>query len=276
MELPSKVAADLPALPGLLKIIIIKQSATRSGVPHPLPDRDYLMDRAATAARLAALLSLHNPAIALAFVDRPPKDIVQVAKPFPSACAFWRRAELGTFYAAAEQHYNCPIGSMVMGFDLPVAVSEQLSGLVQSMCDAHYLSMDEAAKIPNVGRKSVGIVYGPLREFPLDPDLVMIWVNTAQAMLYSEAAGRAACTGAQMDITGRPGCAALARALHNNQPGMSLGCVGMRTFTEISDDLNLAVIPGSALAEFVDALERTVDSNATMRSYYSARKAAIG
>jgi hypothetical protein len=49
----------------------------------------------------------------------------------------------------------------------------------------------------------------------------------------------------------------------------------MRTFTEISDDMNLAVIPGSALAGFVDALDGTVDSNATMRSYYSARKAAI-
>jgi uncharacterized protein (DUF169 family) len=189
------------------------------------------MDRAATAERLTALLSLRNPPIALAFVDRPPKDIVHVSKPVPSACTFWRRAELGTFYASAEQHYNCPIGSMVMGFDLPASMSERLGGLVQSMCDARYLSMDEAAKIPDVGRNSVGIVYGPLCEFPLDPELVVIWVNVAQAMLYSEAAGRAAWTGAQMDITGRPSCAALPRALHSNQPGMSLGCVGMRTFT---------------------------------------------
>jgi uncharacterized protein (DUF169 family) len=234
------------------------------------------MDRAATAEWLTALLSLRNPPIALTFVDRPPEDIVQASKPVPSACSFWRRAELGTFYAPAEQHYNCPIGCMVMGFDLPATVTEQLGGLVQSMCAARYLSMDEAANIPNVGRNSAGIVYGPLHDFPLDPDLVLIWVNVAQAMLYSEAAGRAAWTGAQMDITGRPGCAALPRALHSNQPGMSLGCAGMRAFTEISDDMNLAVIPGSALAEFVDALEKTVDSNATMRSYYSARKAAVG
>jgi uncharacterized protein (DUF169 family) len=234
------------------------------------------MDHAATAARLAALLSLRNPAIALTFVDRPPKDIVQLSKPIPSACTLWRRAEQGTFYASAEQHYICPIGSMVMGFDLPATVTEQLGGLVQSMCDARYLGMDEAAKIPNVGRNSVGIVYGPLCEFPLDPDLVVIWMNMAQAMLYNEAAGRAAWTSAQMDITGRPGCAALPRVLHSNQPGMSLGCAGMRTFTEIGDDMNLAVIPDNALAGFVDTLERTVDSNATMRSYYSARKAAIG
>lgn len=233
------------------------------------------MDRAGAAERLTDLLSLRNPPIALTFVEQPPKDIVQSSKPVPAACTFWRQAELGTFYASAEQHFNCAIGAMVMGFDLPPAISEQLGGLVESMCEAGYLSMDEAAKIPSVGRNSKGIVYGPLHEFPLDPDLVVIWVDVAQAMVYNEAAGRAAWTGAQMDITGRPGCAALPRALHSGQPGMSLGCTGMRTFTEIGDDMNLAVIPGSALTGFVDSLQQTLGSNAAMRSFYSAQKAAI-
>jgi uncharacterized protein (DUF169 family) len=234
------------------------------------------MDHATAAQRLSTLLSLQNPPIALAFVDQPPEGVAQASKPVPSACTFWRQAEQGTFYAAAAQHFNCPVGSMVMGFELPAAVGEQLGGLVQSMCDARYLSMDEAAMIPAVGRHSAGIVYGPLREFPLDPDLVVLWVNVAQAMLYSEAAGRASWTGTPMDVTGRPGCAALPRALHSNQPGMSLGCAGMRTFTEIGDDMNLAAIPGSALAGFLDALAGTVESNAAMRSFYSAHKAAIG
>jgi uncharacterized protein (DUF169 family) len=234
------------------------------------------MDRADTAERLSTLLSLRNPPIALSFVDAPPDGMAQATKPVPSACTFWRQAEQGTFYAAAAQHFNCPVGSMVMGFELPAEVGEQLGGLVQSMCDAQYLSMDEAAKIPTVGRASAGIVYGPLREFPLDPDLVVLWVNVAQAMLYTEAAGRAAWTAAPMDVTGRPGCAALPRALADGQPGMSLGCAGMRTFTEVGDDLNLAAIPGSALPGFVDALAGTVESNAKMRDFYSAHKAAIG
>jgi uncharacterized protein (DUF169 family) len=234
------------------------------------------MDHATAAQRLSTLLSLQNPPIALAFVDQPPEGVAQASKPVPSACTFWREAEQGTFYAAAAQHFNCPVGSMVMGFELPAAVGEQLGGLVQSMCDARYLSMDEAAKIPAVGRHSAGIVYGPLHEFPLDPDLVVLWVNVAQAMLYSEAAGRAAWTGTPMDVTGRPGCAALPLAMQSNQPGMSLGCAGMRTFTEIGDDMILAAIPGSALAGFLDALAGTVESNSAMRSFYSAHKAAVG
>ncbi len=234
------------------------------------------MDHANAAQRLSTLLSLQNPPIALAFVDQPPEGVAQATKPVPSACTFWRQAEQGTFYAAAAQHFNCPVGSMVMGFELPEAVGEQLGGLVQSMCDARYLSLDEAAKIPAVSRRSAGIVYGPLTEFPLDPDLVVLWVNVTQAMLYSEAAGRAAWTGAPMDVTGRPGCAALPRAMQTNQPGMSLGCAGMRTFTEIGDDMNLAAIPGTALDGFLDALTVTVESNSAMRSFYSAHKAAIG
>lgn len=154
--------------------------------------------------------------------------------------------------------------------------ARRLGGLVQSMCEAQYLSMDEAAKIPAVERHGAGILYGPLHEFPLDPDLVLLWVNGAQAMLYSEAAGRASWTATPMEVSGRPGCAALPLALRNGEPSMSLGCAGMRTFTEIGDDMNLAAIPGSALAAFVDALAGTVESNAAMRSFYAAHKAAIG
>lgn len=234
------------------------------------------MDHATTAQQLSTLLSLRHPPVALAFTDQQPESIPQASKVVPSSCTFWRQAEQGTFYAAAAQHFNCPVGSMVMGFELPAEVGEQLGGLVQKMCDASYLSMDEAAKIPSVGGRNAGIVYGPLREFPLDPDVVLLWMNLAQAMLYSEAAGRAAWTATPMEVSGRPACAAIPLALRNNQPGMSLGCAGMRTFTEIGDDETLAAVPGTALAEFVDALATTVESNAAMRDFYSAHKAAIG
>src|SRR5260370_5348444 len=112
---------------------------------------------------------------------------------------------------------------MVMGLELPAEVGEQLGGLVPSMCDDSYLSMDEAAQIPSVGRGSAGIVYGPLTEFPLTPDVVLLWVDVAQAMLYSEAAGRAARTSTPMSASGRPACAALPIAMRDNQPVLSLG-----------------------------------------------------
>jgi uncharacterized protein (DUF169 family) len=145
------------------------------------------------------------------------------------------------------------------------------------MCDARYLDPAEAAKIPSVGGDSAGIVYGPFGEGPVDPDLVLLWLTPAQMMIFNEAAGTASWTaGAPMGVSGRPGCAALPLALQNDRPQASLGCAGMRTFTEIPDDRMLAVLPGDRVAEFVTALETTVQSNAAMLDFYQGHKAAIG
>src|SRR3954470_2070215 len=79
-----------------------------------------------TADRIAALLELELPPVALAFVDEAPDGVESTDAVVPSACAFWRRAEEGVFYAPAEAHFNCPVGAMVMGFDLPEPVQANL------------------------------------------------------------------------------------------------------------------------------------------------------
>lgn len=230
--------------------------------------------------RLSALLALRHPPVALTFVDQAPADLPGVTTPAPSACTFWRRAETQTFYAAAPEHYNCPIGSLVMGFDLPAAVTAELGGLVQSMCDAQYLDPAEAAAIPRLRQPSAGIVYGPLAATdttpdPVLPDLVLAWVDVAHAMLFNEACGTARWTAASAEVTGRPGCAALPRSVETNSPSLSFGCIGMRTFTDIDDDLSLAVIPGSELAAFIGALERAARANAAMRTVYQAHRETV-
>lgn len=75
----------------------------------------------------------------------------------PSSCTFWCEAEQGVFYATAQQHFNCSVGSHVMGFDLPEDVQQRLGGLVQ-VCHAQYLDMAEVAKIPAVQKKDAGVV----------------------------------------------------------------------------------------------------------------------
>ncbi|WP_328611256.1 DUF169 domain-containing protein [Amycolatopsis sp. NBC_00345] len=233
------------------------------------------MEYAHVAARISELLSADFAPVALTFVDAPPDGVAVSTEAVPSSCNFWRVAEKGVFYAAAEQHFNCPVGAMVMGFELPPATGEQLGGLVQSMCDARYLDPDEAANIPTVKRKSSGIVYGPLAEFPTAADLVLLWLTPAQAMVYNEAAGNAKWTSTPMDVSGRPGCAALPLALESQAPRLALGCIGMRTFTDIADDRILAVLPGGKAEEFVAALEVTVTANAGMKQFYETAKATF-
>jgi hypothetical protein len=47
----------------------------------------------------------------------------------------------------------------------------------------------------------------------------------------------------------------------------------MRTFTEISQDRLLAVVPGTELEQFVASLELTMRSNAEMGAFYAQHKA---
>ena len=124
---------------------------------------------------------------------------------------------------------------------------------------------------------AAGILYGPLASLPATPPtVVLFWLTPRQAMLYNEAAGTASWTQDPIVSTGRPACAALPSALSSGTPTLSWGCTGMRTFTEIPDDRLLAAVPGDQVESFMEALERIVVSNKTIRTFYEGKKAALG
>lgn len=232
------------------------------------------MSRAELADKLTELLGLEQPPVALAMADAAPDGVVDAERAVPSSCAFWREAEKGVFYASAAQHFNCPVGSHVMGFDLTPDVQAELGGLVQSMCDAQYLDMAEVAQIPAMSKKGTGVVYGPLADLPVEPDVVLMWLTPSQAMVYNEATGKASwTTAAPATVSGRPGCTALPLAVSSAEPKMALGCIGMRTFTGIGNDRLLAAVPGDKIDDLVTALQTAVAANAEMQSFYEGHKA---
>jgi uncharacterized protein (DUF169 family) len=223
---------------------------------------------------ITSMLHLETPPVALAFVEAPPAGVKSFADTVPSACTLWRRAETEVFYAGATAHHNCLVGAMVLGFELAEEQRQELMGLVGTMCGCSYLSPDEPGRIPTVKKKKSGIVYGPLQDFPLEPDLILMWLTPQQAMLYSEATGTSSWTGSSpTSALGRPACSALPTALEQERSTLSLGCMGMRTFTEIDDDRMLAVLPGKQGREFLDRLGPAVAANDAMQSFYSGHKA---
>ncbi len=217
------------------------------------------------ATTLTTTLGLASPPVALALADAPPAGVRTFEGSVPSACTFWRRAESAVFYATAEQHFRCPVGTMVMGFEMPDDVKQELMGLVGVMVEEGYLGADEAPRIPTLPRKSAGVVYGPLRDFPVEPDAVLMWLTPRQAMLVSEAGGACNWTGSAPGATlGRPACAAIPTAVARGGLTASLGCIGMRTYTEVADDQMLAVVPWAALPQLETALRDILKANRTM------------
>lgn len=223
--------------------------------------------------KLQSAFSLSLPAVGLAILERPPTDVKISERAVPSSCTFWREAEAGLFFAPASAHYNCPIGAMVMGFDLPESVSSDLTALVGMMTKCGYIGEDEPASIPKAPKSGAGVLYGPLAAFPSEPDVVLLWVTPQQAMMMGETLG-SACWNETAPTTafGRPACAAIPMSMTEGRSVMSLGCIGMRTFTDIPSDQMLVVVPGKDLLALEGAIASTQSANAQMSQFYDEHK----
>ncbi len=234
------------------------------------------MDRKKLSEAIVSRLELDMTPIGIAFLESAPAGVPTFGGEVPSACTFWRRAESQVFFAPAEKHYNCPVGAMTMGFELPKAVKENLMQVVGNMLAAQYLSPQEPEKIPAVARPKRGILYGPLRDYPVDPDLILLWLTPRQAMLCNEAVGRVQWTESSASrVLGRPACAALPVALASSEAALSLGCTGMRTFTGIGAERMLGVLPAARAEAMVGSMELTAASNQTMKTFYEGHKASF-
>jgi uncharacterized protein (DUF169 family) len=141
------------------------------------------------AHRFSTLLQLQQPPIGLAFIDGIPEDIPHSTVGVPSACTFWRLGEQGVFYATADDHKQCPIGMMTMGFVMPESDQQRAQSLVETMASVQYFSPAEVSALPVVRKPHESIVYGRLDRFPMEADVVLCIIDTRQAMLIAEAMG---------------------------------------------------------------------------------------
>ncbi len=220
-------------------------------------------------------LGLELEPVALRRVEAPPRGVSIFMEDVPSACTFWRRAEKEIFYADAKAHLGCPIGAMVMGFDLPKEKGDELAGLVKEMLSIFYIQEEEVANIPKFEGGHRGIVYGPLAIFPFEPELLLLWLTPAQAMILQEATGEITWSlGTEAGLFGRPACAVLPKSLERNRPALSLGCTGMRTFTEIAENRMLLAIPAVILPPLEQKLQKAVSANRRMKALYLQKKQA--
>lgn len=177
------------------------------------PRKDGAISLAAVCQELVESLGLTRPPVALSFLDQPPKGVDTLEASVPAACTFWTKAEQGLFFARANSHQNCPIGAVTMGFPISAQTRSNLEKFISQMYNVSYLKLEEIEQIPRVeAMMSTGILYGPLHTFPVQPDLVMVWANSQQAMVLQEILGTVHWDTAQKSlVSGRPACGALGR-----------------------------------------------------------------
>ncbi len=142
--------------------------------------------------RISKTLALKRRPVAVKFQADPPSGVSKFEGLEPSGCSFWRLAAAGRiFYTVPSDHYNCAVGSHTHNIPLPAERAQELEQTLSFMTGLGYLKMEEVPGIPRLQQTPGAIVYSPLGEAPVDPDVVIFAGPAAQIMLLQEAAQRA-------------------------------------------------------------------------------------
>jgi uncharacterized protein (DUF169 family) len=125
-------------------------------------------------------------------------------------------------------------------------------------------------QIPRLAKTPAVVVYSPLGEAPVAPDVVLFACQPRSAMLLNEAANRAGVASGAPAL-GRPTCMALAASLQHGAI-FSLGCIANRVYTGLSEDQMYFVVRGQDLQAIADALEVVNSANAVLSDYAMGRR----
>jgi uncharacterized protein (DUF169 family) len=223
-----------------------------------------LADRLTTALHLAA------PPLAITFADTPPAGVEPFAAAMPApladgrtgavpaGCVFWIKGTERTFSTVAADHANCSVGSVTHGFKTLDEIVT--NGDVTAMLEAGWVTMDVVPQIPVVHERPGTVLYGPLAESPVDPDVVLLRVNGRQLMVLSDAIPG-------LRIEGKPQCHIIAIAKEHGEPAASVGCALSRVRTGMQPAEMTCAIPGARLAEVADAIERNAKADGAVAQY---------
>jgi uncharacterized protein (DUF169 family) len=233
-----------------------------------------MIDYRSMERHVSEALGLQRRPVAVAFLKTPPAGVEKFEGTMPSGCSYWRLAAEGrTFYTVAGDHYNCPIGSYTHRIDLPPERARELEQTLSLMGTLGYLKMEEVPGIPRLPEPPGAVVYAPLGDTPVDPDVVIFAGRPARLMLLGEAARRAGVP-ANAPLLPRPTCMALPAALAQGVV-VSSGCVGNRVYTDLGEDELYAVVPGRDLASVMDEIQTIATAHAQLAAYHRGKREAL-
>lgn len=233
-----------------------------------------MMDYGGIEERLSDALRLRRRPVAVTFGESPPAGVPRFAGTEPSGCSFWRLAASGrTFYTVSRDHYNCAIGSYTHNIPLPPDRARELDQTLTFMAGIGYLRMEEVPGISRLPRTPGIVIYAPLGDTPVPPDVVLFAGRPGRLMLLQEAALRGG-VGVQPSFLGRPTCMALPAALASGVIA-STGCVGNRMYTDLGEDELYVAVPGRDLARLAEAVQTVADANARLAEYHRGRREAL-
>ena len=238
------------------------------------PLTEMTVNYRALEQQLSSVLGLARRPVAVAFPDTAPAGVAKFAGSVPSGCSFWRLAAEGrSFFTEPSDHYNCPIGSYTHNMALPPERAGELQQTLGLMTEIGYLRMEEMPGMAVLPKTPGVVVYAPLGDTPIDPDVIIFCGPAARVMLLQEAAA-AAGLGSSLMTLGRPTCMAVPAALAGGMV-LSTGCVGNRVYTGVDEGELYAAVPAKDLARVAAAAASVRSANMKLEDYHAARRVQL-
>jgi len=221
--------------------------------------------------KIGAAVKLGKRPVAVTFLEAAPTGVKKFEGTEPSGCSFWRLAAAGSvFYTVPENHFNCAVGAYTHNIALTPEREKETEQTLKMMFDLGYVKPEEVPQIPRLAKAPAAIVYAPLGESPVAPDVVLFACKPSAAMLLNEAANRAGMSSGAPAL-GRPTCMALPASLQHGAI-LSLGCMGNRVYTGLGEDEMYIVLRGKDLAGVAEALRVITGANAALNEYARGRR----
>ena len=224
--------------------------------------------------RLREALGLSVPPIAITFrAEGAPGVAPAFGAPMPDAtpdgrtgrvaagCVFWMEGTASTFSTVAADHGNCSVGSVTHGFKTLEDVGGNAD--VAALLESKWVTMDVVPQIPVVRERPAAVLYGPLSDTPVDPDVVLLRLTGRQLMVLHDALPG-------LRIEGKPQCHIVAVAKEQGEVVASVGCQLSRVRTAMPNGEVTCAIPSAELGDVIDRVEAAATADRAVAAYASA------
>ena len=223
------------------------------------------------AAKLTESLTLAQPPIAVCLASELPASVAQFGGRVPAGCRFWQEAAKSVFATTADDHALCAIGTFTHNLDASPAHEAERREALKVFADLGYVRDQDVPLIPVLRQRPRFIVYGPLAQVPLHPDVVLLMARADQSLILSEASQQ--IEGGLPPAMGRPACGVVPQALNGGRTALSLGCCGARAYLDVlTDDVSLYAVPGTRLAAFTERVAALARANEVLTSFHRLRR----
>lgn len=229
------------------------------------------MNNSASATTLTQSLKLALPPIAISFAQTLPPGIDLFQGTAPAGCQFWQIAADRVFATVPGDHELCAIGTFTHNLAGTPAHEADRADALKVFADLGYVRPEDLAVVPVLRERHAYVIYGPLAQLPIAPDLVMLFVQPGQQLILSEAVQQV--EGQWMPAMGRPACAIVPQALNSGRAALSLGCCGARAYLDqLTPDVALYAVPGANLDAYVARIAALAQANQVLTQFHQLRR----